>query len=158
MEVHILTNLDTSEVLAELFELHPEGSIVFIPKFDCFFGFLGPAIRLVTPIASPFEGAPWISNLNKPNLLTVFVFHLGAGEETIGVSAYESERFQSFGFFIAARRYTGSHDVIVEFALDDLFPDRIFLVFIWLGHYFPSRCTCDISEGLVALSTNDSVI
>ena len=69
-----LTNLYSAEVVGEIFEAHPEGSITcVISETNLCFEFRRPAITAVTPIAAPFEITPRISQLDKYNFLSSLI-------------------------------------------------------------------------------------
>ena len=60
-----LTDLDTREELLHVLEGHPEGAIVGLGvELELLLEFIGPAIRLVSPVTFPFEAAPWVSELD----------------------------------------------------------------------------------------------
>lgn len=60
-----LADLDTREELLHVFEGHPEGAIVGLDvELELLLEFIGPAIRLVSPVSFPFEAAPRVSKLD----------------------------------------------------------------------------------------------
>jgi hypothetical protein len=46
-------------------ERDPEGAVIFVNKVDLLLGGLGPAVRLVGPVAIPFFLSPRIANFDE---------------------------------------------------------------------------------------------
>ena len=84
------TDLDTAKVFHEILLAHEEDTVRFVGPVCKFFGFGGPAVAVVAPVASPFEFAPGIAQLVEPDLVTEPVCDLHAAQQSIGVVSHES--------------------------------------------------------------------
>ena len=63
--VAYFADIESSEVLCEVFERHPESAIITEFRIDCLNNLRSPTLLIiVTPLPLPFEGAPWVSNVD----------------------------------------------------------------------------------------------
>ena len=74
------------------------------------------------------------------------------------MAAYKTKLLQSLTFVGVFLGYTSRHDVVLLVAFHDSLPDIVYFTICWLGHYFPRRSTGYVSEGFVALASNNSVV
>lgn len=102
IRVEILADLNSREELSELFELHPEGTIVCSRQSNKSLRFFGPAVRVVAPVAFPFETAPWVSDLHEFDFLSALIFDNGSRKETICMTTDKTEFLESRTFFLRA--------------------------------------------------------
>ena len=74
--VTVLIYCCRAKILLEVFNAHPEASIVSVYKVNFFFILIGPERRAIAPISFPFKSSPRVSYLYKP----MFTYLLGINE------------------------------------------------------------------------------
>jgi hypothetical protein len=149
--VLVFAELNSRVVLGEIIVCHPESSIVFLLETYLFLGFWCPRVGLVRPGSSPFEGAPWVSELNDVNFVSVFVFDGGGFDQAVSMASNEAELLVLIGVVTG---YTSAHDVVGVVGLHDHVP-HVLLIF---DNVLVSWRSCQISQGLSGLSSINSLI
>lgn len=100
--VNVLADLHAWEEIVQIFEIHPEKTIVFGLDLELFLQLGGPAIRLVTPSSLPLEGTPWVSELTEIDSVAILVLNSLSRDDTVGVLSNQALGLQvlNLGFVV----------------------------------------------------------